>query len=127
MRSARLQSVFLGLLGSRNLSFSFQHFAIAGLLVCAILPPANGGDRKKNAPPAPARVEVRVGIEGCSIDIDSGEAMKTGDAGHLVLESVEPGEHYLHIDCPGVKGSSRLILAAPGETLTVEHQAEVLS
>ncbi len=90
-------------------------FALAVWLVPA---PLFSKDRVK--PPGPAVVEVHTGLEGCSVDLDSGAPTKTGEGGVLILGAVEPGDHYLHIDCPDGRKDSLLVSPSPGEALKVQ-------
>jgi len=98
--------------------------AIVALCLVPLVVPTVAGARKKQKPPAPSRVEVHTGVEDCSVDLDSGSPAKTGQAGVLALESVEPGDHYVHITCPDGRRSSRFISPAPGEKLTLTPEVK---
>lgn len=98
--------------------------ALGALYLLIGLWPISAGARKKEKPLVPARVQVRTGIEDCSVDLDSGAPAKTGPTGALVLESVEPGDHYVHISCPDGRKSSLFISALPGETLNLNPEGD---
>lgn len=97
----------------------FVATTFAALLSGALAPLRAAAPRKKAKPPEPVSVLVQTGLKDCSVDLDSGTASRTGEAGILVLESVEPGDHYLHVSCPDGKKSSILITPAPGEKMRV--------
>jgi hypothetical protein len=103
----------LGLKSACSLAALTLLFAGAGLGPRAAI------SREKEPPPAPAIVEVHTGQQDCLVDLDSGTASKTGDVGVLILSSVEPGEHYLHVSCPDGRKTSRFIVPSPGETFKV--------
>ena len=48
-----------------------------------------------------AKVIIESGLSGCRVDLDAGVAGTSGASGNLILLNVEPGDHYLHVRCPG--------------------------
>lgn len=48
-----------------------------------------------------AKVVVQTGRPGCRVDLDSDTAGATDAQGNLTLADVEPGDHYIHLRCPG--------------------------
>jgi tetratricopeptide (TPR) repeat protein len=70
-----------------------------------------------------ARVEVETGRENCAAELDSTPVGKTGATGKLQLDSVEPGDHYLHLECPGEQGVAYFISPRAGEKLELRHAA----
>ena len=98
---------------------SWHIIALGAILSIAV---AHASSRKP--PPAPAALEIQTGREGCSVDLDSGAPSKTGGSGTLIMGSVEPGDHYLHVSCPDGKKRSLLISPSAGETLKVQMEEE---
>ena len=48
-----------------------------------------------------AKVAIQAGQAGCRVDLDADAAGSTDAAGNLIIADVDPGDHYLHIRCPG--------------------------
>ncbi len=48
-----------------------------------------------------AKVAIQAGQAGCRVDLDADAAGSTDAAGNLIIADVDPGDHYLHIHCPG--------------------------
>ena len=74
--------------------------------------------------PSPARATVRTGREGCTVDLDSAPVGKTGSKGELVLAAIEPGDHYVHIQCPSEQGKAYFISPRAGENAEIRHGME---
>ena len=51
--------------------------------------------------PLTAKLVVQASHAGCQVDLDAVSAGATDAAGELTLENVDPGDHYLHVRCPG--------------------------
>ena len=66
-----------------------------------------------------ATIELHTGQAECSVELDADASSKTAADGKLILESVEPGDHYLHVSCPNSPSKSILISPRVGETLQV--------
>jgi hypothetical protein len=69
---------------------------------------------------ASAQVTVRARGPGCSVDLDDQLLGKTNDDGVLVLQEVEPGDHYLHLRCPGEEEKAFFISPRSGENVAVD-------
>jgi tetratricopeptide (TPR) repeat protein len=65
-------------------------------------------------------VTVRAGGPGCSVDLDDQRLGKTNDDGVLVLQEVEPGDHYLHLRCPSEEEKGFFISLRSGENLALD-------
>jgi tetratricopeptide (TPR) repeat protein len=48
-----------------------------------------------------AKVIVQTGQAGCRVDLDAGTAGATDAQGMLTIPDVDPGDHYIHVRCPG--------------------------
>jgi tetratricopeptide (TPR) repeat protein len=66
--------------------------------------------------PETAKVIVQVGRAGCQVDLDADNAGTTDTAGNLTIAGVDPGDHYVHVRCPGKREAAFFISAkANGE------------
>lgn len=63
---------------------------------------------------------VRARGPGCSVDLDDQRLGKTNGDGVLVLQEVEPGDHYLHLRCPGEEEQAFFISPRPGENIALD-------
>jgi tetratricopeptide (TPR) repeat protein len=78
---------------------------------------------EKERLPQTARVTVRTGREGCTVEVDSAAAGKTDESGSLELSEVEPGDHYLHVRCPDEEeGRAHFISVSAGESVEIRHE-----
>ena len=67
-----------------------------------------GSAREHKAPSA--KVTVQAGQGACLVDLDSQSAGATDPSGSLVIKDVDPGDHYLHVQCPG-KGDAVYLIS----------------
>lgn len=74
-------------------------------------------ERKKE--PTVAEVAVEIHHAGCKVDLDDSTVGETGADGVLLLEEVRPGDHYIHVDCPGEKEKAFFISPSAGHRLTL--------
>jgi tetratricopeptide (TPR) repeat protein len=51
--------------------------------------------------PQTAKVNVQSGAAGCRVELDADAAGTTDAAGKLTIADVVPGDHYVHVQCPG--------------------------
>jgi tetratricopeptide (TPR) repeat protein len=65
-------------------------------------------------------VTVRARGPGCSVDLDDQRLGKTNDEGVLVLQEVEPGDHYLHLRCPSEEEKAFFISSHSGENVVLD-------
>jgi tetratricopeptide (TPR) repeat protein len=73
-------------------------------------------------------VTVRARGPGCSVDLDDQRLGKTNDDGVLVLQEVEPGDHYLHLRCPSEEEKAFFISPRSGENVALDgKKAEEVS
>ena len=68
-----------------------------------------------------AHVTVRAAVAGCLADLDGEGAGKTNDKGVLVVSEVEPGDHYLHLRCPGEEEKVFFISPLSGENVALDE------
>jgi hypothetical protein len=69
---------------------------------------------------ASAQVTVRARGPDCLVDLDDQRLGKTNDDGLLVLQEVEPGDHYLHLRCPGEEEQAFFISPRGGENVALD-------
>jgi tetratricopeptide (TPR) repeat protein len=74
----------------------FKYFA-GGLALAATIAVAPARERQ----PDTAKVIVQAGQAGCRVDLDADSAGTTDAAGNLTIANVDPGDHYVHVECPG--------------------------
>jgi tetratricopeptide (TPR) repeat protein len=48
-----------------------------------------------------AKVFVQAGVAGCQVELDALVAGATNTNGNLEIANVDPGDHYVHVGCPG--------------------------
>jgi tetratricopeptide (TPR) repeat protein len=68
-------------------------------------------------------VKVEAGRQGCSVELDSAKAGDTNSEGVLLLAEVDPGDHYVHINCPDEAEQVFFISPKPGEQLSLHPQS----
>ncbi|MGD0221393.1 MAG: tetratricopeptide repeat protein [Terriglobia bacterium] len=52
--------------------------------------------------PETAKVAIQAGRAGCQVDVDADAARATDATGKLTIPNVDPGDHYIHVRCPGM-------------------------
>jgi tetratricopeptide (TPR) repeat protein len=68
---------------------------------CLALAMSFGVASAREREPQTAKVIVQAGRAGCQVDLDAAAAGTTDGAGNLMIAEVDPGDHYLHVRCPG--------------------------
>lgn len=99
--------------------------ATLGLAAVALLTARLACATAREEAPNLAKVEVRAARSGCKVDVDSASARETNAQGELTLDAIEPGDHYVHVQCGGEMGTSYFISLQPGSTVEVRHAPEV--
>jgi tetratricopeptide (TPR) repeat protein len=69
-----------------------------------------------------SKVEVHAGREGCKVDVDSAPAGETNTRGDLTIDAVEPGDHYVHVQCGAELGRSYFVSSRPGTAAEISHE-----
>ena len=69
-----------------------------------------------------ASLKIDAGHQGCSVDLDSAKAGHTNTQGELLLDQVDPGDHYVHLACPGEAEQILFISLKVGEQLNLKPQ-----
>ncbi len=102
------------------------HFGFLLVLVFAAGTCASGkwfGGKKRGNQNPPAAVSVDSGVAGCKVDIDGDAAGTTGSDGTLRVKDVAPGDHYVHVLCPGQHDASYFISPQPHQQIDVDASA----
>ena len=102
------------------------HIAFLLVFVFAAGTSASGkwfGGKKRSGQDAPAAVSVNAGVAGCKVDIDGDAAGNTGADGTLRVKDVDPGDHYVHVLCPGQREASYFISPDPHQQMDVDASA----
>jgi len=68
-----------------------------------------------------AHVTVRARGPGCLADLDGEGVGRTNNHGVLVVPEVEPGDHYLHLRCPGEEEKVFFISPLSGENVALDE------
>jgi len=68
-----------------------------------------------------AHVTVRARLPGCLADLDGESVGKTDKNGVLFVPEVEPGDHYLHLRCPGEEEKVFFISLLLGENVALDE------
>lgn len=67
-----------------------------------------------------ATISIVSGIDRCKVDVDGEEAGITGSDGVLTVKDVEPGDHYVHVECPDQRETSYFISPTAGRQVEVD-------
>jgi Flp pilus assembly protein TadD len=59
--------------------------------------------------PQTAKVVVQAGRAGCRVELDADAAGTTNATGNLIIADVDPGDHYIHVHCPGKPEAAHFI------------------
>ena len=70
-----------------------------------------------------ATVSVITGVPECKVDVDGDEAGVTDIEGRLTIKDADPGDHYVHVLCPGQREAAYFISPVAGETAEVDARA----
>lgn len=79
----------------------------------------------RERPPATAKVIVQAGQAGCQVQLDADAARPTDANGSLTVESVDPGDHYLHVLCPGKPEATYFISPKANQSPQIQVQPPV--
>jgi tetratricopeptide (TPR) repeat protein len=79
--------------------------------------------KKHGKQDASATVSVVSGLDRCKVDVDGEEAGITGSDGILMVKDVDPGDHYVHVQCPGQRETSYFISPPAGQQVEVDARA----
>ncbi len=73
----------------------------------------------------------QVQVEGfgaaCTVELDASFVGKTDSQGTATLAAVEPGDHYVHVACPGQEEQAFFISPKPGEHLELRPKSATAS
>jgi Flp pilus assembly protein TadD len=90
-------------------------YLACSLAFAVILAAASARERQ----PQTAKVTVQAGRAGCRVDLDADSVGTTDAAGKLVLANVDPGDHYIHVRCPGQAETAAFISPRANEEARV--------
>jgi Flp pilus assembly protein TadD len=74
-----------------------------------------------------AEVRVRGQTQGCAVELDAAPAGKTNAQGELVLQDVDPSDHYIHVLCPGQHELAYFVSPHAGETAEIRVTPDAAS
>lgn len=82
------------------------------------------GVSAREHPPQSAQVTVHASRGGCQVELDN-EAVGTTDAnGNLLIADVEPGDHYVHVNCPEEAEVAYFVSPRPNENAQIQPSKE---
>jgi len=74
----------------------------------------------KDRRPPTAQIAVETGREACRAELDSVARGATNAKGSLLISDVEPGDHYLHVLCPGAPEAVYFLSAQAAQTTAIQ-------
>ncbi len=93
---------------------------LTAILVAADVLAASGFAREKEV--LFAELRVSTGRPDCAVELDAAPRGKTDEKGLLVLEDVEPSDHYLHVRCPDQRQEAAYFVSPHrGQRLEIRH------
>jgi hypothetical protein len=66
------------------------------------------------------RATIHAGHEGCQVDMDATPVGKTDPMGILMLDEVEPTDHYVHVRCAGQPEMTFFISPKAGDKVDIQ-------
>ncbi|MEJ2007284.1 MAG: tetratricopeptide repeat protein [Acidobacteriota bacterium] len=87
----------------------------------------HGKSKKSDKQGSTSVLIVDSGLAGCKVDIDGVGAGITDSKGTLLIEGVEAGDHYLHVQCPKQREVSYFISPQPGQKMQMDAQSAATS
>lgn len=76
--------------------------------------------------PETAKALVQTGQPGCKVDFDDVTAGSTDATGALAIPDVDPGDHYVHVQCPGKPTKAYFISPKAGEQVQISPSVQAL-
>ncbi len=89
------------------------------LTCCLSLAVVSGPAFAREHAPLTAKVAIQAGRAGCKVDLDADAAGSTDATGNLNISNVEPGDHYIHVRCPGIPEAAYFISPKANEQARV--------
>jgi Flp pilus assembly protein TadD len=86
---------------------------------CLTLAVTFGVASAREREPQTAKVAVQAGGAGCRVDLDADAAGTTNASGNLNIADVDPGDHYIHVRCPGKPEAAYFISPKANETARI--------
>jgi len=77
--------------------------------------------------PQTAKVAVQMGQAGCQVELDAVPAGITDAAGNIDLADVDPGDHYIHVRCPGKPEAAYFLSPKAGEEARIVPNSSALA
>jgi len=93
---------------------------VASALQAAILVAAASLAAAGDKPQEPTQVRIQGFPAGCALELDAAPVGKTSTPTEVVVIQVDPGDHYLHADCPGQATQSFFISPRPAQLIDVK-------
>ena len=107
-----------------TLAFRRQGFGVeTAILVGLVVAGASLGGASDKAV-GPTQVRIQGFAAGCALELDAAPVGKLSTPTEVVVIEVEPGDHYLHADCPGQATQSFFISPKPAELIDLRPKPQ---
>lgn len=104
----------------------FRHSATLFAIMAATTPAAAlAAPERKTSLPTVASADLEIGRAGCKVDLDDATVGETDSDGTLLLEEVQPGDHYIHVGCPGQREKAFFISSKAGQNTLLKPEMAV--
>ena len=103
-------------------SFAGKAGLACAALVLSIGAPGPGSAKDRDKPASGAQMTITGFPADCKVELDASRVATTDRQETIELEGIEPGEHYVHVACPGQTQQAFFISPKPGETANIRPQ-----
>ena len=101
---------------------------LAAVLTCNVYSSAKWlRGKKRQKGDTSASISVVSGKDRCKVDVDGDEAGVTGVDGVLLVKDIDPGDHYVHVQCPDQRETSYFISPPAGQRLELDAREAATS
>lgn len=76
--------------------------------------------KERDAPVEPSQIIIHASQKDCVVELDSTPAGKTDATGKFLLSDVDPGDHYIHVTCPGQMEMTFFVSPKTGDKLDIQ-------
>jgi tetratricopeptide (TPR) repeat protein len=91
---------------------------------CLVLAATLGVAGAKDHPVETAGIIVRAEAAGCRVELDAIAKGTTDEKGKLILTGVNPGDHYIHVTCPGKVEQAYFVSPKRGDEIRIEPRSD---
>jgi tetratricopeptide (TPR) repeat protein len=84
---------------------------------------ASGFAQKRDPGAGSAEIKLQGFESACTVEFDATPAGKTDPQGESTLAEIDPGDHYVHVECPGRAAELYFISPKADERVTIRPKA----